>query len=309
MAALAMTLGGVGLWVANDAEMLLSIAVSRERGAGDLEQQTMRVGEHDIVYLDGGVAEGETVLLIHGFAADKDNWTRFSKHLKDAGYHVLAPDLPGHGESSRLEAHTYDIPNQVAFVEAFLTRHELSAVHVIGNSMGGHISAAFAALYPERVRTLGLLNAAGVTAPEQAERFRIQEETGVNPMLVENVEDFDRLLAFVFVEPPKLPGSVKQYFADRAVANRAFNEKIFEDLTENGRLLPMEPLLSKITAPTLIIWGDTDRVLHKSGADVYAAGIADSETVIQQACGHSPMIERPQETAETYVDFLARKGG
>ena len=298
---------GGALWFVSDAERLLGLVVARERSAGGLEQLTVQIDDHRIVYLDGGDPDGETVLLLHGFAADKDNWTRFSATLKDAGYRVLAPDLPGHGESSRVPTHTYDIPNQVAFVEAFVVAQGLEQVHIAGNSMGGHIAGAYAALHPQRVQTLGLLNAGGVKAPEQSEREKIMEETGTNPLLVESVEDFDRLLAFVFVEPPKLPRVVKQYFADRAVINRAFNDKIYGDLSGAGRLLPLEPLLPQVTAPALILWGDSDRLLHPSGADVFAAGLPDSETVIMRACGHSPMVERPAETAEIYVDFLERR--
>jgi abhydrolase domain-containing protein 6 len=297
---------GAGVWLSQDAEALLSIAVARERGAGSLEQKTMRLDDHEIVYLDGGAPGGAPVLLLHGFAADKDNWTRFSATLAGAGYRVLAPDLPGHGESSRLPEHTYDIPNQVDFVERFVQANGLDEVHIAGNSMGGHIAGAYAALHPARVISLGLFNAGGVTAPEPSERTLIMRETGTNPLLVESVEDFDRFLAFVFVEPPMLPTVVKQYFADRAVQNRAFNDKIYGDITGGGRLLPLEPLLPRITAPALILWGDSDRLLHPSGAQVFAAGLADSETVILEACGHSPMIERPAETASIYVQFLDR---
>ena len=297
---------GVGVWLSQDAETLLSIAVAQERGAGDLEQKTVRIDEHEIVYLDGGAPGGPTVVLLHGFAADKDNWTRFSATLATAGYRVLAPDLPGHGESSRLPEHTYDIPNQVDFVEGFVAANGLDEVHIAGNSMGGHIAGAYAALHPDRVISLGLFNAGGVKSPEPSERMQIVKETGTNPLLVESVEDFDRFLAFVFVEPPQMPRVVKQHFADRAVLNRAFNDKIYGDITGGGRLLPLEPLLPRITAPALILWGDSDRLLHPSGARVFAAGLRDSETVILQACGHSPMNERPAETASIYVQFLDR---
>jgi len=298
-------LAGGGLYVANDAETLLSLAIRKERGAAGLVEKALRVQDHDIVYLDGGDPSGEPILLIHGFSADKDNWTRMNRFLADAGYRVVAPDLPGHGQSSRLPAHRYSIPNQVAFVEAFVSALDLPPVHVIGNSMGGHISGGFAALHPERVRSVALLAAAGVTAPEKAERFVIMEETGTNPLLVEDVEDFDRLLGFLFVEKPPMPGVVKQYFADHAVANRAFNDKIYADLRDPDSLLPLEPLLPRIIMPALILWGDTDRVLHPSGAGVFAAGLPHAQRVTMTACGHSPMIERPEETARHYLAFLA----
>ena len=298
-------LAGAGLYVANDAETLLSLAIRKERSAAALEERSLTLLRHDIVYLDGGDPSGDPILLIHGFSADKDNWTRMNRFLADAGFRVIAPDLPGHGQSSRLPDHQYSIPNQVAFVQAFVTSLDLPPVHVIGNSMGGHIAGGFAALHPELVRSVALLAASGVTAPEKAERFVIMEETGTNPLLVEDVEDFDRLLGFLFVEKPPMPGVVKQYFADHAVANRAFNDKIYADLLAPDSLLPLEPLLPRITMPALILWGDTDRALHPSGAEVFAAGLPHAERVTMTACGHSPMIERPEETARHYLAFLA----
>ena len=305
-AGLVVLLLAAGAWLASSPARLLSIAASIERGKADLEERRFSALGHDVVYLDGGEPDGPTVLLIHGFAADKDNWTRFAPALAKAGYRVVAPDLPGHGEPSRLDAFTYDIPNQVAFVEALRAHLGVEAVHVVGNSMGGHVAAGYAAAHPDRTRTLGLFNAAGVTSPTPSERARIVAETGDNPLLVTSAEDFDRLLAFLFVEPPKMPAAVKAHFANRAVTNRAFNDKIYGDLRD-GRRLPLEPLLPSIATPTLVLWGDTDRVLDVSSVEVFTAGLPEAEAVILEACGHAPMVERPGEAGEVYLDFLARK--
>ena len=302
--ALVFALLGVGIAkVSSDPGLLLRIATEQERGAANLAERTTTWEDHAITYLEGGDPDGEPVLLIHGFAADKDNWTRFSKYLARKGYRVIAPDLPGHGQSSKISTHRYSIANQVAFVEAFRQELDLGPVHLAGNSMGGQISARYAAEYPDRVRTLGLLNPGGVTSPIPSERQQVILETGVNPLLVTSVADFDRLLAFVFVEPPRLPGVVKRYFADRAVENRPFNELIWSHI--NGEAFePLEPHLGRIHAPTLVLWGDTDRVLHPSGAQVFVDGIPNSRFILMSAMGHVPMIERPGDTAAHYFRFL-----
>lgn len=66
----------------------------------------------------------------------------------------------------------------------------------------------------------------------------------------------------------------------------------------------LEPDLSKIRARTLILWGDTDRVLDVSCAQVLEKGLPSSTTVIMKDCGHAPLMERPEETARHYLDFL-----
>ncbi|MCY1312111.1 hypothetical protein D9M70_625030 [compost metagenome] len=70
------------------------------------------------------------------------------------------------------------------------------------------------------------------------------------------------------------------------------------------RYIPLEPELPKIQAPTLLLWGDQDRVLHVSSIEVMQPLLKRPTVVIMKNCGHAPMIERPQETAEHYQAFL-----
>lgn len=278
---------------------LYEFAKKSERGKASLTEKSVQIDDHRIVYLEAG--EGETILLIHGFGGDKDNWTRFAKYLVK-GYHVIAPDLPGFGESSRSEKARYDIESQTERVKKFADALGLKKFHLAGNSMGGWISAAYASKYKEQVMTLTLLNAAGVNAPVKSEMIE-SVERGYNPLLVTDVKDYDRLMNFVFVKPPYIPCSIKREFAAKAVKYREFNNKIFSDLTERSSTL--EKSLPRITAPSLIIWGDTDRVLHVSGAGVFKEGIKNSRSYILKECGHIPMIERPEETARVFLEFIA----
>jgi pimeloyl-ACP methyl ester carboxylesterase len=69
----------------------------------------------------------------------------------------------------------------------------------------------------------------------------------------------------------------------------------------------LESKLNKITAPTLILWGDTDRIVHISSVAIFEKNIKNSKSVIIKECGHAPMIEKPVETAAAYQDFLKGK--
>jgi pimeloyl-ACP methyl ester carboxylesterase len=169
--------------------------------------------------------------------------------------------------------------------------------------MGGNISGRYAIRFPDKVLSLGLFNTAGVVhCPEKSEMDR-RLERGENPLLVETPEDFDATIEFTFVKPPWFPGPVKKIMASEWIRNRSFNEKVFGEIMGEGSSL--EPDLAKIEARTLILWGDTDRLLHVSCTEVLEAGLKESTTVIMKDCGHVPMMERPEETARHYMEFLA----
>ncbi|MCE9599969.1 MAG: alpha/beta hydrolase [Spirochaetia bacterium] len=286
------------LFTSNCATWLLNRAIGFERGRADLEEKMVPVGKFHFVYTEGG--NGETILMVHGFAGEKDHWTRMSAYLTDK-YHVIAPDLPGHGLNDKLPEENYSIISQATRLHDFMQNFKVKKYHLVGSSMGGAISAYYASAYPDEILTLTLIDAAGVKSPTKSE-MELEVAKGNNPLLVNTVEDFDRMMAFTTVKPPYLPGIIKGHFAEKAVRNRPFNEKIFEDIRgEKGRI---ESRLSLIQARTLIIWGDTDRVIDPSAASVFQAKIKNAKTVIMKACGHGPMIERPEETSQHFLKFL-----
>lgn len=279
---------------------LMASAQLVERQLAGLTAKHLEVSDLSIHYYEGGPADGETILMVHGFGANKDNWLRFAKHFTQR-YHVIALDLPGFGESSKPEA-SYDVGTQVERLAAFTKALGIEKLHLIGNSMGGHISALYAARHPEQVLSVALLDNAGVTAPNKSELFEILQRGEPNPLVVKSPEDFSRLVSFVFVEPPPLPDTLNRYLAERAIANSAHYDKIFKQLME--RYIPLEPELPKIQAPTLLLWGDKDRVLDVSSIEVMQPLLKKPSVVIMQNTGHAPMIERPEETAKHYQAFL-----
>ncbi|QLC74552.1 alpha/beta fold hydrolase [Pseudomonas sp. LPB0260] len=288
-----------GVFYAFPATLLASVLWLEQQAAG-LSHERMEVADLSIHYYRGGPRDAETILMIHGFAADKDNWLRFARHLSE-GYQVIAMDLPGFGDSSKPLA-SYDVGTQAERVASFVKALGVDRLHLIGNSMGGHIAALYAARYPQQVLSLALFDNAGVSAPQKSELIqRLESGTG-NPLIVEKPGDFERLLDFVFVEPPLLPLHLKEHLGERASANSEHYRRIFDQLVE--RYIPLEPELPKIQAPTLLLWGDRDRVLDVSSIEVMRPLLPKPSVVIMKDCGHAPMIERPQDTAEHYQAFL-----
>ncbi|HMV43345.1 MAG TPA: alpha/beta hydrolase [Leptospiraceae bacterium] len=280
------------------ASTLVNTFVRYERNKASLTKKEIQVENHKIVYLEGG--EGETILLIHGFGADKEHWTRMSRYLTDK-YRVISPDLPPFGESTKLDSEDYGVLPQAKRVHLFTQALGLKKYHIVGNSMGGHIAGVYTSEYPDEVLSLALFDAAGVTSPNPSKLSEKLKE-GKNPLIVSNEEEFDGLMKFSFVNPPYIPGFFKREVMKKAAANKPYSEKVFSKLMQDGNVL--EKRLSKIKAKTLILWGDSDNIIDVSSVQVFEKGIVNHKTVILKECGHAPMIELPEESAKQYLNFI-----
>lgn len=288
------TIGAYYAFPLRVAESLIQLA---RRKAG-LVKKVIQVDDHTLTYLEGGTC-AETILLLHGFAGNKDHWLAIAPYLKD--YHLVIPDLPGHGESSKREEANYNTVRQIDRLHDFARQLHLKKFHLAGNSMGGMFSGAYAVRYPEDVLSVGLFNPAGVRATQPSEAAKMLER-GENPLMLESEADFDRLSGLVFFKPPFMPYPLRKMSVATALGNNVFNQKMLKEIVPETQAL--EPELARITAPTLILWGAQDRFLDISSVAVFESGLKNHQTVILQNCGHVPMIEKPRETAEAYLAFL-----
>lgn len=279
---------------------LFGVLAKLERSRAGLSVKKITAGSWQTPYTEGGA--GEHVILLHGFGGDKDNFTRFARFLTPS-YHVISPDLPGFGENERRPGERYTIAEQAKRVLEFAAALKLEKFHLVGNSMGGHLAGIMAADAPDKVLSLTLIDNAGIQAPRESERDRLLKE-GKNALVVDTEEDFDRLMDFIFYKKPFIPRPIRKYFAERALASREFNLKIFKDLGADKFYL--EKRFADIKAPTLVIWGDHDRVLEISSIEVMKKIKPGIEIKIMKDCGHSPQIERPEESAKLTTDFIAR---
>jgi len=282
-------------------EQSTKLAMNVERSMSGLGYKTVVIGDETWHYLEGGPKDAEVVLLLHGFGGDKDNWTRFSKSLTGV-YRVIAPDLPGFGESTRHPDWDYSLPPQRSRVSGFVKALGLEQFHVVGHSMGGHLAALYTYKYPEQVLSMALFNNSGIDTPDENDMQRALAE-GDNPLVVKSLEDFDGLLAFVSYKQPFVPWPVKGVLAQRALDDAEFNESIFGSL-ESDSSSNLEPILANIEAPVLILWGEYDRVRDASSVNVMRPLLPRTEVVIMKETGHLPMLERPAETATHYLEFL-----
>jgi len=295
-----LVLAVVGLMAAFP-EQTTQLLINAARSASGLEQKSAVVDGETWQYLEGGPQDAEVVLLLHGFGGDKDNWTRFARFLTQR-YRVIAPDLPGFGESARHSDWDYSLPAQRDRLAGFVDALNLSPRHLAGNSMGGHLATLYTHHFAEQILSLGLFDNAGINAPEQSD-MAIALANGKNPLILESSEDFDELLSMVAYKKPFIPWPAKGVLAQRAVDRAAFNRFIFKTY-KGDRSSGLETVLEDIDKPVLILWGAEDRILDVSSVKVMQPLLPQAEVVIMQETGHIPMVERPEETSAIYLEFI-----
>lgn len=270
-------------------------AIGYERRSAGLEAKNLEVDDFTIAYLSNEpIANAPTIVMLHGFGANKDHWLRMAAHLT-TDYNVYAIDLPGHGDSSKPLDIGYSISDQVGYLDRIFRELALDNIHLAGNSMGGAIAALYAATYPGNVRSATLFDPAGVFEFDSELVVRVLQ--GENPLIVEKPGDFERLIDFALEKKPFVPWPIFSVMEQRAIANQPVNERIFAAIRDSGYQTGFRDALKHITAPVLIVWGREDRVINYRNAEVFQREIPQSSVVIMDNVGHAPMVEVPEQSA------------
>lgn len=275
--------------------------VQFERNKSDLETKAFTLASGDtMTYLEGGNLTGEPLLLVHGFGGNKDNFTRIADKLGD--YHLIIPDLLGFGGSSKPTDADYRSDAQAQRLHELLqAKGVASAIHVGGNSMGGAISVAYAAMYPDNVKSLWLLDSGGFWSAGLREEFQdLTPET--NPLLIDSTEDYFKLYKLVMFDPPYIPKTVQAVFAQESIANRDLQAKIIDQLLEDN-VEARSKVVAEHNIPTLIVWGQEDKLLKPETAELMLELMPQAEVIMMPKVGHVPMVEAVKDTANDYKDF------
>lgn len=291
---------GAGVYLYTTApERAVRAALEYERRLAGLERKEITVaGGLRYVYLEGG--QGAPLLLLHGFGANKDNFTRVAKYLTPH-FRVIIPDHAGFGESAKPPQADYGPRAQAERLRTFARALGVSKLHLGGNSMGGHIALTYAALYPNEVESLWLLSAAGVWSAPPSELRKRMTDTGENPLLVQDEDDFAQLVSMVTAKPLMIPRPFLDVVAQERIKNYALEERVFKQLAADS----VEERIRGLAVPTLIVWGQQDRVLHPGTAGILQMLLIKSEVVMMQGVGHVPMLEQPERSALDYLRFRA----
>lgn len=246
--------------------------------------------------------EGKPALvLLHGFTSSLESWDGLTSGLK-RDYQIVRLDLPGHGLTGPDPMGRYGHSDFVSTVRDFLGELGIKNPVLIGNSMGGNTAWRYAAQYPEDVSGLVLIDASGFPLNGLSD-----EPLALPPML----ESY-------FLKPTKLAVNygLKNQYADAGKIPNGRADKILEmmECPGNGDAFvnifkvftlpdPTEKL-SKITAPTLIIWGEKDGVVPAEHGKMFHSAIPNSKLSIIENSGHVSHEENPAQTAKLIKDFI-----
>ena len=302
-------------------EWFLSAEFARERALAGARRRTIELGGHRWSYLDAGRARPArrhsamfvpdppkpVLVLVHGFTGGKENWLPLMRVLARR-YRLIAPDLPGWGESERHADGDYGAAAQVGRLAAFLRAlPEIVGAGgppalLVGHSMGGQIAGLLAARHPELVDRLVLMSAAGVLFEENP--FGLGVMAGENPFAVNTRSDLHRYLNILFADPPFVPWPFDEALVRRRRRDAIFEQAVLDDIGRGPDAFALQAELAAIRAPVLLLWGRDDRVIDPSAAAIFQAGLNNSRTVLLNGCGHMPMMERTAETTAALEDFL-----
>ena len=278
---------------------LLEFGKELARKRAGMARKHVEVDGHRMAYFERGVGEGETVVLLHGFGANKDGWLPYAQFLR--GYHLVIPDLPGFGDSDFDRSKRYGYSEQPARVKSFVDTLGLSSFHLAGNSMGGAIAGIYAATYPGDVKTLLLMDNAAVEMPVESLGLR-EVQAGRNPLIVRSVPDVDVLFEYVFHRPLPVPKLGRRIFASEGMSRVEANEATFSHIWDDWT--PLQEVLDRIQAPTLVMWGKQDKIVDVSIVDVMKPKLKNAQVVIYDGCGHLPYLELPKKAALDHRAFI-----
>jgi abhydrolase domain-containing protein 6 len=256
-----------------------------------VHEVTVQTRREVIPAFEGGIpTEGHApLLLLHGFGDSRFSFVQTARWLTPH-FQVLLPEFPGFGSNPYIQGERYSIREQAERVHEILQARGWPKAHLIGNSMGGHIAAAFALRYPNQVASLILLSPAGLLVDDPVP-YRPQER----PIVTE--ADFDAFMGLLFYQRPWIPHAFKLDFIEKAVKNFEGLQAVRAQI-RNGEDYILNERLSQIQAPTHIIWGRHDGVVRVAHAPVWKEKIPQAQLTVFEDAAHSLQYEYPERTGK-----------
>lgn len=295
----------------NIGENLYNAYVGTRRRLSSARLGSAFLGDVTVKYLEWGRPQLPKLLLLHGFADSKDGVLPYA-HALSRRFHVIAPDLPGFGESEKPAKITYNLDQFETWITRFADKMHFDRFVLAGHSLGGAIAAELATKIPNRVQRLVLVSAAGLVPTNDGDNIYERILNGHNPFEVASYEDFRDFFDLIFSDPNKAPLPVKNYLYMKSAANRNWYHKIFldmmgdisnEDLIDERKKEQLQKFES-IRTPTLIVWGRYDGFFPESIGSWMHRTVRDSRYALIEEAAHMAPMEQTDKLAKLTLAFL-----
>ncbi|MGZ4733994.1 MAG: alpha/beta fold hydrolase [Acidimicrobiia bacterium] len=275
-----------------------------------MEAQTVSIHGHDVSYRGGG--SGPVVVLIHGMAGSSVTWEPVLDDLTRR-YTVIAPDLPGHGESDKPRG-DYSLGAHASSIRDLLMALGHERATVVGQSFGGGVAMQLAYQHPERCERLVLV-ASGGLGQEVALLLRALTLPGAEHLMPiacnGRIRDAGTavtgLLDRIGLRPVPAVAEMWRSYASLSDGStrEAFQHTLRSVVDMHGqRVSATDKLYLAAAVPTLIVWGDRDPIIPiQHGIDAHEM-IAGSRFEVFEGAGHFPHCEQPDRFVEVLVDFV-----
>jgi len=237
------------------------------------------------------------ILILHGWGSSAKKWSQVKNLLEFQGYRVFVPDLPGFGENPA-PSEAWSLDDYVDWLEKYCEQQNLSQFFLLGHSFGGRIAIKFANKYPEKIKGLILCSAAGITPPAKIKIFIFNFLSKMGKLIFSL--PFLRIFQgvarkFIYF----LSGNKDYYFLQDKIMKETFKKVIREDLTN---------YLPQIKIPTLIVWGEKDKITPLSDAYKMHQEIKNSVLEIIPQGKHAFYFQFPEKLTEIILNFLKNYG-
>ncbi len=260
------------------------------------------IAENQVHYRDEG--KGEPVLLLHGTASSLHAWDEWTRHLTKK-YRVIRMDLPGFGLTGPDKEDRYEVADDIRFIDELADTLQLDSFHLAGSSLGGRIAWEYSVAHPNKVKSLTLLNAVGYP-----------QETWPLPILLGQVPVIDQVVSH-FQPRFMVRTALKDIYHDDTIITDELVTRYHELARYPGnlnafikrvkaRLDKDHTKISRVTTPTLIMWGEEDNYFPLASGRQFAKDIVGSRLITYPEIGHLPMEEDPKKTVEDFIRFMTK---
>lgn len=229
----------------------------------------------------------QVLLLLHGLFGAAGNFKGIKENFKDK-YNVVIPQLP----IMSMPLKKLGLSGLVDYIYEFVSYKNYKDLHIVGNSLGGHLAQIFSLRYPELVKSITLTGSSGLFENSMGSTFPKRS----------NYEFIKSKAQGIFYNP--------------AVATKEIVDEVFDIVNDRSKAIRvvvtaksairnnLQDKMNKIIAPVLLVWGKQDSITPLWVGEKFHELLPNSQLQVLDECGHAPMMEQPKEFNDILSNFL-----